>query len=646
MQTQPPNRRIATGRRIGSCGVLCLLLFLVVSRSLAQDLTIPAADSVRTFTPAWRYIPADDPAFASPTFDDSAWLIKRPGQLLPGAGTLRNPNPEYTWARLHLHQSTPTPLAIALTLGALSHYPYAVYANGTLIGVSPGFTEPVMQHNEPFPLTLPVASDITLAVRFFCPRQDVLSRFPIFSLRIGSPASLATAVRLIHFQDFSDAQVGPLIGAALFFAVTVFAATLFFARRSRQEYLWLALLAGFRTVWTIYGVFLLYGAASCTNFHLLLWRFAGCGGSAITLEFIPRLTNVKPLAVVRPIAYILAASPLLALYSEPLFQYSIILILILAMLIVAWYFVVALLQRNREAQLLSLPVALLYSATILIFCSLIFPSRFHFNGRLHVGAVGLDIDQIATCLIFLTVLGIIQHRFVKVSQAEQQSEADLQAARQIQKLLIPDNLPEVPGFAFTSVYQPALQVGGDFFQIIPIPTGAIVVLGDVSGKGIPAAMTVALVVGALRSIAEHTCSPAAILTALNLHLVGHSSGFTTCLILCLDPAAGTIIASSAGHLDPYLGGAVLPIQPSLPLGLTPDAEYEDQTFAFAPGNSLTLLTDGVVEAFHPHTRELFGFDRVLSISHLPATGIAGKVTAFTNASAPSDDITILTIACA
>ncbi len=646
MQTPLPPPRTPTKLRLFSHALLCLLLLSLAPTALAQNLSLPAGGSVQTFTPAWRYLPADDPAFASPSFDDSAWPIKLPGQLLPGAGALRNPNPAYTWARLHLHQPAAQPLAIALTLGSLAHYPYAVYANGTLIGESPGFADPVMHRSEPFPLTLPPASDITLAVRFFCPRKDVISRFPIARLSVGSPANLATAVRLIHFQDFSDTQVGPLISAALFFAVTVFAATLFFARRSRQEYLWLALLAGFHTVWTIYGVFLLYGAASCSNLHLLLWRIPGCVGSAITLEFIPQLTKVKPLAVVRPIACILAASPLLALYSEPLFQYAIILILILAMLIVAWYFVVALLQRNREAQLLSLPVALLYSATILIFCSLIFPSRFHFNGRLHVGAVGLDIDQIATCLIFLTVLGIIQHRFVKVSQAEQQSEADLQAARQIQKLLIPDNLPEIPGFAFASVYQPALQVGGDFFQIIPTPDGAIVVLGDVSGKGIPAAMTVALVVGALRSIAEHTCSPAAILTALNQHLVGHSSGFTTCLVLCLDPAARTILASSAGHLDPYLGGAILPIQPSLPLGLTPDAVYEDQPFPFTPGHSLALLTDGVVEAFHPHTRELFGFDRVLSISHLPAPGIAAKVTAFTLASAPSDDITILTIACA
>ena len=109
---------------------------------------------------------------------------------------------------------------------------------------------------------------------------------------------------------------------------------------------------------------------------------------------------------------------------------------------------------------------------------------------------------------------------------------------------------------------------------------------------------------------------------------------------------GQIVAASAGHLEPYLNGLPLALEANLPLGLALETEFKEQTFPFQNGQLLTLLTDGVVEAFHPKTRELFGFERTLAVSHLPAAQIAAEVSRFTTDAPPSDDITVLTIACA
>src|SRR6202012_896313 len=112
----------------------------------------------------------------------------------------------------------------------------------------------------------------------------------------------------------------------------------------------------------------------------------------------------------------------------------------------------------------------------------------------------------------------------------------------------------IAGFALESVYKPAGQVGGDFFQIIPIANGGVLAaIGDVSGKGMPAAMTVSLLVGTLRTLVHYTQSPAEILSAMNQRMLARSSGgFTTCLVLRLDRDGAATVAN-AGHLAPYLG---------------------------------------------------------------------------------------------
>ncbi len=137
------------------------------------------------------------------------------------------------------------------------------------------------------------------------------------------------------------------------------------------------------------------------------------------------------------------------------------------------------------------------------------------------------------------VLVILLRSYVRSRGDEERMESELEAARAVQSVLIPNEVPTIPGFAVETVYHPASQVGGDFFQIAPVKTGgALIVIGDVSGKGMPAAMTVSLLVGTLRTLAHYTQSPGEILAATlnHAHVLARSSGgFTTCLVMRVDP---------------------------------------------------------------------------------------------------------------
>lgn len=219
------------------------------------------------------------------------------------------------------------------------------------------------------------------------------------------------------------------------------------------------------------------------------------------------------------------------------------------------------------------------------------------------------------------------------------AETELEAARAVQQVLIPDEIPTLPGFKIESSYTPDGQVGGDFFQILPTATGgALIAIGDVSGKGMPAAMTVSLLVGAFRTLAHFTESPGEILAAMNRRmLVRSKDGFTTCLVLRAD-SNGSLTVANAGHLPPYCDGEELAVDNGLPLGLHAQSTYEEAKFELKPGVQLTLLTDGVVEA-RSANGELFGFARTATWSSKSAHEILEAARTF----GQQDDITVVTL---
>jgi serine phosphatase RsbU (regulator of sigma subunit) len=181
--------------------------------------------------------------------------------------------------------------------------------------------------------------------------------------------------------------------------------------------------------------------------------------------------------------------------------------------------------------------------------------------------------------------------------------------------------------------------------VLPIAGGsdAFIVIGDVSGKGLKAAMTVSLIVGTLRAYAESHTSPAELLAGMNRLLHGRTAGFATCLALKIT-AAGEVAIANAGHPNPYLDGVEIQTDSNLPLGITLDVEYAETRLHIEPAQSFTLVTDGVVEATSATTKELFGFDRTQAISKQAANAIADAARAFGLGAPQADDITVLTIA--
>jgi serine phosphatase RsbU (regulator of sigma subunit) len=234
---------------------------------------------------------------------------------------------------------------------------------------------------------------------------------------------------------------------------------------------------------------------------------------------------------------------------------------------------------------------------------------------------------------------VLIRRYALSRRDEERLESEMEAARTVQKAHISDETPDLPFFQVQAVYKPASHVGGDFFQIIPIGSGAtLIVIGDVSGKGMPAAMTVALLVGTFRTLAHFLCRPAEILQAMNERVLARGNGgFTTCLVLRADPD-GTLTIANAGHIPPYLEGREVPVANGLPLGIVEGVDYSEIALQLEPGAQLTLLTDGVVEA-QSVNRELFGFDRTRQISTQSAEAIARAAQAY----GQEDDITVLTL---
>jgi hypothetical protein len=213
----------------------------------------------------------------------------------------------------------------------------------------------------------------------------------------------------------------------------------------------------------------------------------------------------------------------------------------------------------------------------------------------------------------------------------------LQAASTVQQLLLQSASQATPGFAIDSVYLPASEVGGDFFFVAPAPDGSITaIVGDVSGKGLTAAMRVAMILGALRRETSH--DPGEILAGLNNVLIAQGQlDFTTacCVRIAL---SGDYTLANAGHVSPYVSGRELSTTPALPLGLVPDQVYASVRGKLTPAERLVLLSDGVLEARTPDG-ELYGFERLPSLTLQPAQRIADTALHF----GQEDDITVLTL---
>jgi len=246
-----------------------------------------------------------------------------------------------------------------------------------------------------------------------------------------------------------------------------------------------------------------------------------------------------------------------------------------------------------------------------------------------------NVFYIASFTAGFTLSTALVHRAWKEWRARDELRVEFNAAREVQQQLVAP-AADIPGFSIESVYAPAKQVGGDFFRILPEANGGVlVVVGDVSGKGLKAAMTVSTIIGALRGCSSFR--PAEILEYLNRVLFGQVGGFVTCCV-ALIANDGVMTLANAGNPAPYRNGEEMAVPSGLPLGLLAEGSYEQTRYQIAPEDRLTFVSDGVLEATNAKG-ELYGFERTQAVSNQTADTIAEAARQF----GQQDDITVVSL---
>ncbi len=236
---------------------------------------------------------------------------------------------------------------------------------------------------------------------------------------------------------------------------------------------------------------------------------------------------------------------------------------------------------------------------------------------------------------------LLLRRLALSIRRQRQMALDVKQAQEVQQVLMPKEQPPIPGLAIETVYLPAREVGGDFFQIVQHPTdgSALIVAGDVAGKGLKAGMLVALMVGAIRTVTDTSFDPEFVLNVLNRRLIRRGDAQATCLALYIGVDGEATIAN-AGHLPPYLNGKPLDMEGALPLGIIEAAEPSVLRLRFEPGDTFLLMSDGIVEATNAEGN-LFGFERICELlgSKITAAGLAAAAQDF----GQEDDISVISV---
>ena len=255
-----------------------------------------------------------------------------------------------------------------------------------------------------------------------------------------------------------------------------------------------------------------------------------------------------------------------------------------------------------------------------------------------------------------TALSVANSRMHEQLLAQERMARDLEFAQKVQQSFLPDAVPKIEGFEFQQAYKAALQVGGDFYDFIHLggPEWGLVV-GDVSGKGVSAALLMAKLMSDVRvfALAEHEPTPT--LNRLNNHLAagGTEDVFVTLLFMKLDVERKALTIGNAGHLPPMVrrgeGGSIIRIEDSInyPLGVLPDTEFEQAEFQLEKGDALAIFTDGIIEAMNAK-KEQYGFDRLEAAMSDPAASpaklvqiVLSDVKKFVGKTPQSDDLTLV-----
>lgn len=636
---------------------LCLLALAFGVSAAAQEFNLSDARiPITELHGLARFHTGDDPHWSEPGFDDSAWPLVRIDQPWTTQGFTSDSG--FAWYRFRIVAPPGHP-----HLGF--YYPnpydcYEIFVGGRLVAMygnlppnprvlQGDFYQPAVQRI-PDEL-LPASQPVLVALRVWhWPYWTFTPPGPKPPLSIGD-AHLLETQRQLRISDNLRSVSGYsllLVACLLGFGAGL---GLFLLRSREFEYFWFALaelglasLAWFKS----------YPAAHATDFHTY---FAGVALSYLVFDicwptFIVRFLGqprrrlywtTMALAIVTFLAFIPYLFQWISAAAFNALVYLTSTLMLTGFLLLVW---IPARRGDADARLLVAPTLLygfanLAQGVVLVGLTLepLNDSWWVRYNSILTWPFTFSVDSLADFVTQVAVLAIVIFRFARKSRDEERLANEIESARAVQQVLVPAEKPLIPGFAIEAVYKPAGEVGGDFFQILPTQQGGVlIVIGDVSGKGMPAAMTVSLLVGTFRTLAHYTQSPSEILSAMNQRMLARSKGgFTTCLVLRVD-ADGVLVAANAGHPPPYVDGKEIALQNGLPLGLATDSQYPESSLALSPSARLTLITDGVVEARNG-SGELFGFERTAAISAQAAEAIAHAAQTF----GQEDDITVLTL---
>lgn len=634
----------------------------------------------------WRVGITSDLSASSPTFDDSKWAVRDaqpsigevpdvdvnapPGSAKPSAGASTAPTPpaparRYAWFRLHI-QLAPHhgPLALfielpvthgtTLEVGSPGLSP-EVFVNGKQVqpegphADAPDEYQPISRL---YNLNLdPSEASLTLVVRVIYSafgRDAYTGFFANHTVYLGNPVDIQREFNLWSDRMLFE-RLPELIYSILLVVLAVFLFALYFFEKGHPEYLWLALhelaqapisfleqansTARLDVFWCDALVFQLFVISAYLFFEFL-----------VAFLSLKRRWYIRLLRYSAPVLLGVGPAILLLFHNGAItLPASVIAVSIFWMIgcciFVFGTLISAAVRRNFEAGLFLVPLGFSIVAIVdgVVGSALSGESGSSYISPLtfQAGPIPIHISTIGGYAGILVIVLIVFFRYLRVQRDQEHATNELAAARGVQELLIPQEKLATPGFEVDSVYSPASEVGGDFFHVQTVGReGILVVIGDVAGHGLKAAMNVSLLMGALRRMQER--NPARILEGLNRVLSGTDS-FTTCQALWFG-VNGEMVIANAGHLPPYLNSQEIALPGSLPLGVLVEIIYEEARFFLHPGDRILLLSDGVVEARHPNG-ELFGFDRVRMFSQEPAANLAEAAKSF----GQQDDITVLTV---
>ncbi len=569
----------------------------------------------------------DRPEFAQPGFDDRNWTP----YVLPAS--FMETRAGYLWLRKTVDLPAGTPgHSLALTLGTWNHS-YEVYVNGTLAGASGNSTERGHQIPRPRTFFLPPLEKprITIAIRSLRSqglpavwRGEAAGPF-LLTGTAQAPKDLAVSYfNQLRVRNTAELAFGLLIGGL---GLLLWLAWL--REQSRKPLLWFAV------------SLLAHCSVTLLRFSGLLsetfdpYRWVLLEQLLSSLQTIAFIGSVASVYEFRPpwIRLLIWVWPLPALVAKwngnnsDVFRYALAVLSLSAIPLAAfgWWRSRFKLDRRQVLLAAALCTTLLNFANSYVGLGL-FPSR------LRLGPFAILLFQL--CLLILAIL-IAWELLTRLREDGLESvrlKGEMQAARLVQQLFLATRPAHID-----VVYEPAQEVGGDFAFVFPLDDGGhLIAAGDVSGKGLKAAMIVSVIAGALRN--RRANEPAELLAELNRALAGGPDhGFVTAIIVRCTPR-GELQLASAGNPPPYLAGFELEMAAGLPLGISLDASYATQTAALQEGEQLTLVSDGVVEAENAQ-RELFGFDRTREISTQSAQEIAEAAKSW----GQNDDITVVTV---